>query len=59
MKVNAYRERKNSEKDRLDAADVRGLVRVGRTDRPSIESILRKHRPDLLPELAELLGPGT
>lgn len=56
MKVKAFSERKDSEKGMLDAADVRGLVRVGKTDRKAIESILRKHRPDLLPELAEILG---
>jgi len=56
MKVKAYSERKESEKGRLDASDVRGLIEIGATDRKAVESILKKHRPDLLPELEEILG---
>lgn len=55
MKVKAFSERKGSEKGRLDAADVRGLVEVGATTEDAVRDILKRHRPDLLPELDGIL----
>jgi hypothetical protein len=55
MKVKAYGERKGSEKGELDASDVLGLVGVGATTSGAVESILKKHRPDLMAELDEIL----
>jgi hypothetical protein len=55
MKVKAYSERKDSDKGRLDASDIRGLLAVGATTEEGIRSLLKTHRPDLLPELDEVL----
>jgi len=58
MKVKAYSERKESEKGRTDAADVRGLIEAARTTEEAVRKILEKHRPDLVPELEEIVkGP--
>lgn len=56
MKVKAYSERKDSDKGRLDASDIRGLLAVGATTEEAIRAVLEKHRPDLLPELDEVLS---
>jgi len=56
MKVKAYSERKGSVKGQLDASDVRGLIGVGATTEDAVRGALKKHRPDLLAELDEILA---
>jgi len=56
MKVKAYSERKDLKKKELDGSDVRGLLSVGATTEEEIRGLLAKHRPDLLPALAEILA---
>ena len=57
MKVKSYSERKTDPvKGPLDRNDVRGLVRCGATSPDEIRDVLRRHRPDLLRELEEILA---
>jgi hypothetical protein len=56
MKVKAYSERKNEPQGKIDRADVRGLLKVGATNEVEVRQMLKKHRPDLLPEFEEILG---
>ncbi len=55
MKVKAYSERKGRPQGRRDREDVRGLIEVGAAEEEEIRQLLEKHRPDLLPELDEIL----
>jgi hypothetical protein len=56
MKVKAYSERKNDPQGIVDRDDVRGLLRVGAATELEVRQMLKKHRPDLLPELDEILS---
>jgi hypothetical protein len=56
MKVKAYSERKKTPQGKVDRADVLGMLRVGATTELEVRRILKKHRPDLLPELDEILA---
>jgi len=55
MKVKAYSERKGQSEGDQDRKDVQGLVRVGSTSPEAIREILKRHRPDLVSELDEIL----
>jgi len=55
MKVKAYSERKGQPEGDQDRKDVQGLVRVGSASPEAIREILKRHRPDLAPELDEIL----
>jgi len=55
MKVKAYSERKELPPGAQVRADVRGLIDVGATTDAEIRKLLKKHRPDLLSELDEIL----
>jgi len=57
MKLKAYSERKQLPKGRLDREDIRGLIACGATTEEEIRATLLRHRPDLLPELEEVLRP--
>lgn len=56
MKVKAYSERKKQPEGATDRADVKGLIAVGATTEQEVRRMLKKHRPDLLPELDEILA---
>lgn len=55
MKVNAYSERKGLPGGEADKQDIRRLIEKGLADEDALRDILRRHRPDLLPELDEVL----
>lgn len=55
MKVKAYSERKEYPGGRQDRTDVLDLLKLGKADEQAVRAILKKHRPDLLPELDEIL----
>ncbi|MBI4612698.1 MAG: hypothetical protein HY720_03725 [Planctomycetes bacterium] len=57
MKVKAYSERKELPKGEQDSKDVRRLIRANKADEKAVRAILARHRPDLLPELGEILAP--
>jgi hypothetical protein len=56
MKVKAYSERKHQAQGKVDREDVRGLLKVGATTELEVRQLLKKHRPDLLAELDEILA---
>lgn len=61
MKVKSYSERKELPAGEADKNDVRRLVEKGLAIPDAVREILRRHRPDLLAELDEILGsrPGA
>jgi hypothetical protein len=63
LKIEAYAARKDTPKGRLDAQDVAGLLSVGAATEAAVRDILRRHRPELMKELDEILtdarGPET
>lgn len=60
MKAKSYSERREIiPQGPLDAEDIRGLIAVGKTTASAVRAVLRRHRPDLLPVLEEILsGPA-
>jgi len=56
MKVKAFSERRNPAKKEIDRKDVCGLLEAGATTEEAVREFLAKHRPDLLPTLAEILA---
>lgn len=56
MKVKAYHERLDEDKRRTDRADVVGLLTTRQASESGIRDILKRHRPDLLPVLDEILA---
>jgi hypothetical protein len=56
MKVKAYSERKETPQGKVDREDVLGLLRVGATTEQDVRRILKKYRPDLLPQFEEILN---
>ena len=55
MKVKAYSERKEQPQGEQDKRDVLRLLAGKHARTSAVQSILKKHRPDLLPELEEIL----
>jgi hypothetical protein len=56
MKVKAYSERKELPQGKQDRSDVRRLIDEKHARDRSIRTILKKHRPDLVPALDEILS---
>ncbi len=54
MKVKAYAGRKGGEGGEQDKRDVIGYLALPKASLESVRDILRRHRPDLLPELDEI-----
>ena len=55
MKVKAYSERKKLPKGEQDRKDIVQLIRQKLANEGTVRAILAKHRPDLAPELDEIL----
>lgn len=56
MKVKSYSERKGLPPGDADKMDIRRLVEKGLARPGAVRGILRRHRPDLLPTLDEILA---